>query len=76
MEGLKFVGLDRGLILVKMSKRILGSVMMRIIVRVDGLSFEASDGIKFLCVKAVCALLVEGDMLQTFQKSSCALCIR
>merc|ERR1740130_1081355 len=47
MEGLELVCLDRGLILVQVGKRILSTIVVRVVVSIDGLSFETSDRIKF-----------------------------
>ena len=48
MEGLELVGRDRGLVLVKVSERVLGAVVMSIIVSVDGLRLETGNGIELL----------------------------
>merc|ERR1719158_1136376 len=48
MEGLELVGRDRSLVLVKVSQRVLGAVVVSIIVGVDGLRLETGNGIELL----------------------------
>merc|ERR1740130_2233795 len=48
MEGLQLVSLDGRLILVQMRKRVLGTIVVRVIVRINGLGLKARDSIEFL----------------------------
>merc|ERR1719449_384329 len=48
VEGLELVGRDRGLVLVEVSERVLGAVVVSIIVGVDGLRLETGNGIELL----------------------------
>ena len=53
VEGLQLVGLHRCLVLVQVRERVLCAIMMRIVVRIDGLCLETCDGIKFLCTNVI-----------------------
>merc|ERR1719263_2623385 len=48
VEGLELVGLDWCLIFVKVSEWVLSTVVVGIIVRIDGLGLEAGNGVKLL----------------------------
>merc|ERR1719240_401979 len=48
MEGLELIRLDRRLVFVQVSQWVLGTVMMSIIVCIDGLSLKTSDRVEFL----------------------------
>merc|ERR1719198_400700 len=48
MERLELISFHRSLIFMEMCKRILGSVMVRIVISVNGLSFQPGNGIKLL----------------------------
>merc|ERR1719453_1284453 len=48
VEGLELVRLDRRLVLVKVAERVLRGVVVGVVVRIDGLGFEASDGVELL----------------------------
>eukprot|EP00405_Crypthecodinium_cohnii_P052009 CAMPEP_0206599102 /NCGR_PEP_ID=MMETSP0325_2-20121206/44994_1 /ASSEMBLY_ACC=CAM_ASM_000347 /TAXON_ID=2866 /ORGANISM="Crypthecodinium cohnii, Strain Seligo" /LENGTH=165 /DNA_ID=CAMNT_0054110139 /DNA_START=87 /DNA_END=584 /DNA_ORIENTATION=- len=48
MEGLQLVGLNRGLVLVQVSQWVLSSVVVGIVVGIDGLRLEASNGVELL----------------------------
>merc|ERR1719223_1447037 len=48
VERLQLVGLNWSLIFVQVGKRILGTVVVSIIVRIDGLCLEAGDGVELL----------------------------
>merc|ERR1719399_1362807 len=48
VEGLKLVGLHRRLILVEVREGVLCPVVVRIVVRVDGLSLKARDRVELL----------------------------
>ena len=48
MERLELVGLDWGLVLVQVAEWVLGTVVVSIIVGINGLGLEAGNGIEFL----------------------------
>jgi len=48
MEGLQLVGVNGGLIVVQRVDGVLATEVMGIIVRIDGLGFEARDGVELL----------------------------
>lgn len=48
VEGLQLVGLHRGLVFVQVSQGVLGPVVVGIVVRIDRLRLQASDGVEFL----------------------------
>ncbi len=48
MEGLQLVGFDRSFVSVQVSQRVLSTVVVSVIVRVDGLRFQTSDGVELL----------------------------
>merc|ERR1719161_1982668 len=47
MEGLELVSLDRRLVLVQMSKWVLRSVVMRVVVCINCLGFQSRDRVEF-----------------------------
>ena len=48
MEGLQLVRLHRRLVLVQVRERVLGPVVVRIVVGVDGLGLEPGNGVELL----------------------------
>merc|ERR1719178_484974 len=46
VERLQLISLNWSLVLVKVGQRVLSSVVVRIVVRVDGLSFKTSNGVE------------------------------
>lgn len=48
MKALELVRLDRGLVVVQVFERVLGTVVVGIIVSIDGLRLESGNGIELL----------------------------